>query len=123
MLFIFLLNIMFYSCWAPLKQNSKFKSDDELINCEMEKKSCCSGRSCCPSTRAVRPVATPKEEPGVTVKTPKAEDVKPEIITEVEGHHATAAVKVERKEAGNVAAVKKEEAVKVNVGCGGGACN
>ncbi|WOG94662.1 hypothetical protein DCAR_0313959 [Daucus carota subsp. sativus] len=78
----------------------------------MERKSCCSGRSCCPSARAVRPVATPKKEPVVMVKTPKAEDVKPEMIK-------NAAVKVEKKETGNVTAVKKEEAVKVNVGCGG----
>ncbi|WOH12056.1 hypothetical protein DCAR_0831555 [Daucus carota subsp. sativus] len=91
----------------------------------MERKSCCSGRSCCPSTQALRPAVTltPKKEPVVTVKTPKAEDVKTEVIKEVEGHHANAAVKVEKKETGNATAVKKEEALKVNVGCGLGACN
>ncbi|KAL1805799.1 hypothetical protein ACET3Z_028867 [Daucus carota] len=91
----------------------------------MERKSCCSGRSCCLSTRALRPAVTltPKKDPVVMVKTPKAEDVKTEIIKKVEGRHANAAVKVEKKETGNATSVKKEEAVKVNVGCGGGACN
>lgn len=86
----------------------------------MERKRCCAGRSCCPSTRVVRPMATPKKEPVMMVKTLKEENVKPEIIKKVEGHHANAAVKFEKTESRNV--VKKED-VKVNIGCGGGACN
>lgn len=72
----------------------------------------------------MKPVATtPKKEPVMKVKTPKIEDVKPEMIKKVEGHLANAAVKSEKTESKNVSTVKKQDVVKVNVGCGGGACN
>ncbi|KAK1398700.1 hypothetical protein POM88_008563 [Heracleum sosnowskyi] len=83
----------------------------------MERKSCCSGRSCCPSTRTM---TTPKKEQLVAMKTPKVEVVKPEPVKKA-GDYQVSPVKVEKKEATAYGtSVKKEEAVKVNVGCGGG---
>lgn len=84
----------------------------------MERKSCCSARSCCPSTRTM---TTPKKEPVVTMKTPKVEVVKPETVKKIEDYEVNA-VKLETKDSASVTSVKKEEDVKVNVGCGGGAC-
>lgn len=57
------------------------------------------------------------------LKTPKVEVVKPEAVKKVEDYQVmNDAVKVEKKETANVTKVlKKEESVKVNVGCGGGA--
>lgn len=69
----------------------------------MDKRSCCSPRSCCPSsTRAPKKETVIQAEP-----LNKADD------------HKVDAVKIEKKESG-AKTIKKED-VKVNVGCGGAA--
>lgn len=68
-------------------------------------------------------MSTPKQEPGVTMKTPKLDDVKLETTTKVEGNVLNS-VKVEDKKHEVSLTVKKEEDVKVKVGCCRGAsCN
>lgn len=82
----------------------------------MERKSCCGGRSDVSSPCTTQP----KKEPVVSPK--KEEDVKKETAEDVKGSStcgAEAAVKSPKAEEKEIASVKKEEKVEVNVGCGG----
>ncbi|KAL4636782.1 hypothetical protein ACB092_03G033200 [Castanea dentata] len=82
----------------------------------MERKSCCGGRSYVSSPCTTQP----KKEPVVSPK--KEKSVKKETAEDVKGSStcgAEAAVKSPKVEEKEIASVKKEEKVKVNLGCGG----
>lgn len=89
--------------------SKRFK--EKNIRKNMERKSCCGGRSYVSS-----PCTQPKKEPVVSPK--KEEDVKKETAEDVKGSStcgAGAAVKSPKAEEREIASVKKEEKVKVNV--------
>lgn len=79
----------------------------------MERKSCCSARSCYPLTRTV---ITPKHEPQVIMKLPKVEDIKLEPLKKAEGDVPNP-VKIEDQKPGITLTVKREEDAKVKVDC------
>lgn len=81
----------------------------------MERKSCCSGmRSCSSSSTRVMPTMSIKKEEDLKPKIKKEFVHQPVATTPVKTE--SKGVKIEEKVATNV---KKEEPVKVNVGCGG----
>jgi len=85
---------------------------EKNIRKNMERKSCCGGRSYVSSPCTTQP----KKEPVVSPK--KEEDVKKETAEDVKGSStcgAAAAVKSPKAEEREIASVKKEEKVKVNV--------